>query len=154
MGRKHKIDEDLGTPIRNHIIFPDIPERKKVLDVQKSKVKVLVKKNRQVSGDLSQARTYLKPLKATGKLSSLEESQPAATSGGSITQQVLNFQKQLKPLKGSVHPLHKYDGLVPLDSKKSPKEKANAAVRTISSASGEKVVINSYPKFDAETEKR
>lgn len=138
---KHKIDDELGTPMRNHIIFPELPEKQKVVDVQKNKVKTLLKKKRQISEDLSQQRTSIKPTKATEKILSSEDVQPAARSGKNITQQ-LNLQKQSRPSK--------VDGLAPLDGKKALKERANAAVPTISS----KVLISSYPKINAEIEKK
>ncbi|XP_020252889.1 protein ENHANCED DOWNY MILDEW 2-like isoform X1 [Asparagus officinalis] len=150
---KHKIDEDLGTPIRNHIVFPQIPERSKPADVQKNKRKVLVKKIKQAGEKLSQERPTIKSVNATRKLSRSEENRHVART--SITQEVLNFQKQLKPSKVSAEPgLRKSDGTAQLVSKKSPKEKPKALPATVSSASTGKVVSSSYPKIDVETEKK
>lgn len=152
MDRKHKIDEDLGTPIRNHIIFPESLEKRKVMALQKSKEKVLVQKIRKVSDDGSRERASIKPLKATDKLSNSEVSQPVARS--EITKQVLNFRKHFKPLKINAEPdIHKSDGLVSLDTKKSPNEKANAAAHTTSKLIAN-VAFSSFPKIDVGTEKK
>ena len=51
MCRKHKIDEKLGTPIRNHIVFPDTPGQKDLHFVRGTKIKLLLKK-RSVSEEL------------------------------------------------------------------------------------------------------
>ncbi|KAM0942976.1 putative [histone H3]-lysine(4) N-trimethyltransferase chromatin regulator PHD family [Dioscorea sansibarensis] len=48
---KHKIDEKLGTPIRNHIVFPDTPGQKDLHFVRGTKIKLLLKK-RSVSEEL------------------------------------------------------------------------------------------------------
>lgn len=63
LSRKHHIDEELGTPIRNHIIFPQNPETKKRLDLQKSKAQALAKKKSIVSSEVIKNRVTLKPVK-------------------------------------------------------------------------------------------
>lgn len=145
---KHKIDEDLGTPIRNHIVFPEIPEQKQVIDAQKRKLNNLMKTKR--NDDLMQRRASVKPTKSTEKFSSSVENQPVARSDKSIAHQVLNFQKQLKPSKVTTEPLHKSDGLTLPGSKKASKEKTTASVPTISS----KVAISLSPRVDVETQKK
>ncbi|KAK1316668.1 hypothetical protein QJS10_CPA05g00992 [Acorus calamus] len=45
---KHQIDEGLGTPIRNHIKFPDVPQKKKAC-LQELPKNVLAKKKKAVS---------------------------------------------------------------------------------------------------------
>jgi len=110
INRKHKIERELRTPIRNHIIFPEISERKKVTDMQKSKRKVSGKKNRQVLDDFLQEHISVKKLKETEKLSVSEESQPV--------------WKQSKPCEDSSEPhLHKCDGSVPFNYPESTAER-------------------------------
>lgn len=51
MCRKHKIEENLRTPMRNHIVFPDTLDRKDINFVPGTKIKLLLKK-RPVSEEL------------------------------------------------------------------------------------------------------
>ncbi|KAJ6824964.1 protein ENHANCED DOWNY MILDEW 2-like isoform X2 [Iris pallida] len=153
---KHRIDDDLGTPIRNHIIFaeePEDPEKKKVLYGQKTKPKVLVKKKYESSAGLVQDRG--KPVKSSERISSSEDSQPVVRTGRSVMSQVLDFQKQLKPLKDTaLADKRKIDGSSVMDNKRTSKENNKASKPAGSEASFGKKFISSHPKIDGETEKK
>ncbi|XP_008782914.1 protein ENHANCED DOWNY MILDEW 2-like isoform X2 [Phoenix dactylifera] len=147
---KHTIDEDLGTPIRNHIIFPDIPEKKKLTDVQKNKVKLLAEKKRQVSDDLPGDQTSIKLIKVAEKPSSGEKSHSTGKNSKGITEQVLHSQKKVKALKErSQTPSYKADGAVIEVNKISKKEKA---LTVIPESRGK--ILSSFPEIDNETEKK
>lgn len=72
MIRKHRIDEDLGTPVRNHIIFPDVEGKKKrrPSELQSSNEKVMAKKRNVVSEDSPRERNSVRTSKEVGKVSS------------------------------------------------------------------------------------
>ncbi|KAJ6826809.1 protein ENHANCED DOWNY MILDEW 2-like isoform X2 [Iris pallida] len=153
---KHKIDDDLGTPIRNHIIFAEDPEKKKDAYVQETKQKALVKKKNVASLDLVQDRvTGKKPVKSTERVSSSEESQPVVRTSRSVMNQVLEFQKQLKPLKDTAQSdKRKIDGLSVMDNKRISKENNKTSMPAGSRASFGKNFISSHPKIDGETDKK
>ncbi|XP_019707884.1 protein ENHANCED DOWNY MILDEW 2 isoform X2 [Elaeis guineensis] len=147
---KHTIDEDLGTPIRNHIIFPDIPEKKKVTNVQKNKVKLLAEKKRQVFDDLPGDHTSVKLTKVVNKSSGGERSHFKGKNSKGITEQVLNSQKKVKALKESLQiDSYKAFGAVIEDNKIAKKEK----IPTVIPESCGKT-SSSFPVIDNETEKK
>ncbi|XP_077221708.1 protein ENHANCED DOWNY MILDEW 2-like [Tasmannia lanceolata] len=108
----HEIDEDIGTPIRNHIRFPGIAEKKKVrpLDSQSSKGKVLLKKKSVISEDSSKQRAATKPSKRLEKVASdVMGSDPTKRTGKPLSGQGIEPSKKSKTpdafkkkLKGSV----------------------------------------------------
>lgn len=59
LGREHEIDDEIRTPIRNHIKFPDDGQNKKrqALELLLSKRKVLQKERTLASTDASRKRT-------------------------------------------------------------------------------------------------
>ncbi|KAK9155441.1 hypothetical protein Sjap_002921 [Stephania japonica] len=62
---KHKINERLGTPLRNHVVFPVEERRKKTLDLQSNKKKFLEK--RKFVGSSSHENIISKKVKAPAK---------------------------------------------------------------------------------------
>lgn len=73
--RKHEIEEDLGTPTRNHIIFPDVEKNKsRPLDLKSSMRKLISKRKGMFSGDASSEESDKKIRKETkkGSLTGLE----------------------------------------------------------------------------------
>ncbi|KAL6568094.1 hypothetical protein OROHE_003778 [Orobanche hederae] len=56
----HEIDEELATPLRNHIKFPNVSKKKQPSELLSSKEKLLMNRNLAV-GDASRKKTYLKP---------------------------------------------------------------------------------------------
>lgn len=124
---KHKVEEDLGTPLRNHIVFPEIIENIKILDMLKSNGKVLAKKRR-----------------------------PVIESDRSMTKQAVNLQKQKQSKHYSDNMkirAHKSDGLLSSDHNKSPSENEAVAAPIISSAPTSKIARSSLSKSEAEMEK-
>lgn len=125
--RKHKIEEDLQTPLRNHIIFPEIIENIKILDMLKSRRKILVKK-----------RT------------------PVIENDESMTKQAVNLRKQKQSKNYSDNMkirACKSDGLLSSNHMKSPNEKEVVSVPIISSAPTSKVARSSLSKSEVEMEK-
>lgn len=96
--RKHKIEEGLGTPIRNHIIFPDVEKkRSRPLDLQLSMGKVIAKQKGIVFGDASKEKSDKKIIKKTenGSLVILE-SRFMKKSEKSFSQLVVDPSKKIK----------------------------------------------------------
>ncbi|XP_073003721.1 protein ENHANCED DOWNY MILDEW 2-like [Typha latifolia] len=150
---KHKIDEDLGTPTRNHIVFPGVPEKNNALHVQKKKIKTLVNKRRQVSDDLPSDRTSIKSVKE-GKLSCVEESQLMEKSFRGVPKEMVALWDKVKPFKEKLPSVHKTERTVPEGYRKPMKEKGKPLTHTVSSTSVGKMLCSSFPVIDAETEKR
>lgn len=69
---KHEIDDELGTPIRNHIRFPNIGEKKKrpASELLPSKEKVGSRERKLASEDASGKRVAVKPQKGIDRVSS------------------------------------------------------------------------------------
>ncbi|XP_073001155.1 protein ENHANCED DOWNY MILDEW 2-like isoform X1 [Typha latifolia] len=138
---KHKIDDDLGTPIRNHIIFPDIPEKKKITDMQKERIRTLVNKKRQVSGDLPLDQSTIRFVNVEEKLSSAQ-SQSTVRTGRTVTEQIISSQKKIKPLKEKSHTVIGNDKNA-LEEKAKPSEMLRG-----------NIIHSSFPVIDSETEKK
>ncbi|XP_077214749.1 protein ENHANCED DOWNY MILDEW 2-like isoform X2 [Tasmannia lanceolata] len=112
---KHRIDEDLKTPIRNHIRFPDIAEKKimRHLVSQSNERKVLVKKKSIVFEDSSREKTATMIEKKMGKMASaIKESDPTKKAGKPLSGQAIEPSNKLKThdafkktLKESVKPV-------------------------------------------------
>lgn len=148
---KHAVDDDLRTPIRNHIIFPDIPEKKKFSDLQKNKVKLLAEKKKWVSDYLPGDQTTIKLKKLAAKHSSVEKSHSTGKNSKSITEQVLDSQKKVKMSRErSQTNSYNVSGAVIEDNKIAKKEKA---LTVIPKSCGE-IISSSFPVIDIETEKK
>ncbi|KAA8524794.1 hypothetical protein F0562_011217 [Nyssa sinensis] len=98
----HKIIPELGTPERNHILFPDADGRKKqhTLELLSSKDKVVTEKRCMVSGNVSE-RTAVKIQKEVEKAYS-------SVKGGDSTNKIEKgfFRKNFEPkIKGTVKSL-------------------------------------------------
>lgn len=140
-GRKHTVDEDLGTPIRNHIIFPESPEKKIVSDMQRSKIKELAKNKVR---ELARDRTSMKSVKAT----STEGNHSKEKIVRSVTQHGLGIQKKEKSLKEkSRSDMDKAERTVFEDNKTPDKEaKPTASTKPVANT------LSSFPHIDSETE--
>ncbi|KAL8116200.1 hypothetical protein AgCh_022627 [Apium graveolens] len=57
---KHEIDEELATPLRDHIKFPNLAKKKQPSELLSSKEKVLIRKRNLEVGDASSKKTYMK----------------------------------------------------------------------------------------------
>ncbi|XP_058080241.1 protein ENHANCED DOWNY MILDEW 2-like isoform X2 [Magnolia sinica] len=111
---RHKIDEDLKTPIRNHIIFPNIVEKKNLhlLDSQLIKGKVMSKKKDAASGDSSKERISTKmPMMIDKSPESLKENdssnrieKPLSRLGFEPSKKSKTLDACKKPLKDGVKP--------------------------------------------------
>lgn len=64
----HAIMEELGTPVRDHVIFPGIARNKNIMVMQKKELNILAKKKSQVYDDLPRDRTTVNPEKIVEKL--------------------------------------------------------------------------------------
>lgn len=133
-GRKHKIDEEIGTPIRNHIKFPENPEKKRLSDVQKNKVKALAKKKSLVHGEVAPSESTAKSF----KVASSEENRSREKVVRSNTQHVLGFQKKEKSLKENSRPLMYKAGKTVVEDNRIPVK--------------EKLPRSSFPDIDSEIE--
>ncbi|KAJ4950838.1 hypothetical protein NE237_027670 [Protea cynaroides] len=87
---KHEIDEDIGTPVRDHILFPDVEEKKKKrpFEFQSGKRKMITEK-RNVISDGSTEKIVGRTLKQLGKVpsavrdgSSVEKSEKKVSGHG------------------------------------------------------------------------
>ncbi|KAK8970635.1 hypothetical protein KSP40_PGU006774 [Platanthera guangdongensis] len=97
---KHEIDEDLGTPYRDHIVFPDLPEKKRETDVQKSRPKKAMLDSDRKPGDLK----FSKLLKRPEKLSTFDSDSAIPTGSKMSTKNVLDPQRMWKFLKKDAKP--------------------------------------------------
>ncbi|PKA66700.1 hypothetical protein AXF42_Ash003355 [Apostasia shenzhenica] len=91
---KHDIDEDLGTPSRDHITFPGVPERIKEAIVQKTKPKDL-RRNYLVSDGMPY--NYARPPKKSEKVSVPKDT--LSKGSATISQKVMDSQYKLKAIK-------------------------------------------------------
>ncbi|KAM0942528.1 putative [histone H3]-lysine(4) N-trimethyltransferase chromatin regulator PHD family [Dioscorea sansibarensis] len=152
---KHKLDEGLGTPTRNHIVFPQASEEKKLIDMQKTKTKILPKKVKEASGGIPKEWASSKPNKVVQKHSSAEEMLPAEKRGGSIGEQIVDYQKKVKPLKdGPLSDSRESSQPSLSEYEKSSKDKAKNSVTAVASAPIGNEFDSSFPSIDTETEKR
>lgn len=174
----HDIDEDLGTPVRNHIKFPELPENKKLLITQKSKVNELVKKKRMDSDSLPTKnrfpdsgglprkkkspdyeklpmdQNYVKPKKVIQhKLSDAEEGYPSKKRDKATSEQVPESNKRMRLTKEGAKSVSWKDDVTVLgDSKASLKEKAKPLASAVPPTSYPK--RSSFPVITEETEKK
>ncbi|XP_009396089.2 protein ENHANCED DOWNY MILDEW 2 [Musa acuminata AAA Group] len=138
---KHTVDEDLGTPRRNHIIFPETPEKKIVSDMQKSKIKELAKNKVR---ELARDRTTMKSVKAT----SSEGNHSKEKVVRSVTQHGLGIQKKEMSLKDkSRSDMDKAERTV-FEDNKTPDKEAKPTASTKPAAK----TLSSFPHIDSETE--
>ncbi|XXG44793.1 hypothetical protein AAC387_Pa02g0051 [Persea americana] len=174
---KHTIDEDLGTPKRNHIIFPDVVEKKKVRPL----VKKIAKRKDLVSEDSLNEKIATMKLKRIGEKKDVEEhdSQKMTDKSPSAPGELFKKSKETiasrKPLMADRVSLKVEKSVTPEDGKASVKmEKSTTSLPNKGSASvkskpkdppsgkHEKTVPptsfmksnTSLPVIDSETEKR
>ncbi|KAL0908131.1 hypothetical protein M5K25_022604 [Dendrobium thyrsiflorum] len=88
---KHEIDDELGTPYRDHIIFPEVHEKKRETDVQKPKPKKFMLGSGRM-GD----RKLSKPAKRFEKVPATDSDDAMLTGGKTFTQKVLDSQYKWK----------------------------------------------------------
>ncbi|KAK9268634.1 hypothetical protein L1049_000391 [Liquidambar formosana] len=78
---KHEIDEEIGTPIRKHIKFPDVEKKKNIAsEMPLGKEKGMLKKRSLASEDSPRERTAMKAPKQVEKLSSALKEDPLIKS--------------------------------------------------------------------------
>ncbi|WOK99959.1 protein ENHANCED DOWNY MILDEW 2 [Canna indica] len=144
---EHEIDEEIGTPIRNHIIFPKDPEKKRISDVQKNKVKALAKKRNLSVGRMARDRITVK----LEKLTSSEGNHSKEKVVRTITQHTLGSQKKESILKEkSSFELGKAKKTIHESTKITVKEEGPTTSTTTRPL--EKIFKSSFPHIDRETE--
>ncbi|XP_043691278.1 protein ENHANCED DOWNY MILDEW 2-like isoform X2 [Telopea speciosissima] len=125
---EHDIDEDIGTPVRDHILFPYVEEKKKKrpFELQSGKEKISTE-NRTVGSDDSTKKNTVRTLKQLGKV-------PSAVRDGS------SVEKSVKQLSGQGYDLSKKSTIV--GSRKPPlKEKTKPVSDTPSTAEESKLSL-------------
>ncbi|XP_039141583.1 protein ENHANCED DOWNY MILDEW 2-like [Dioscorea cayenensis subsp. rotundata] len=151
---KHKLDGKLGTPIRNHIVFPQTSEEEKLIDMQKTKAKIPAKKVKEASGGTPKEWVSSKPKKVAERHSSAEEMLPAEKRGGSIGEQFVDHQKKVKPLKdGPQHDSRNFPQHLS-EYEKSSKDQPKNSVTAVAPAPIGNEFDSSFPSIDTETQKR
>ncbi|XP_042484448.1 protein ENHANCED DOWNY MILDEW 2 [Macadamia integrifolia] len=108
----HGIDEDIGTPVRDHILFPDDVERKKKkrpFELHSGKEKIRTEKRTVVSAD-SMKKNVVRTPKQLGKV-------PSTVRDGS------SFEKNVKQLSGQGYDSSKKSTIVDVSRKPSLKLK-------------------------------
>lgn len=116
MYRKHEIDEDLGTPIRDHIKFPfDESKKRKASDVLTSHEKVGSKKKTLAVEGTSQERTAMK---AAMQSSSVVKADQTSKKSEIVTPRT-NSLKKVKATGPSKKPLRQNSKSLPMDAGKS-----------------------------------
>uniref|UniRef100_A0A5B7BGT9 Zinc finger PHD-type domain-containing protein n=1 Tax=Davidia involucrata TaxID=16924 RepID=A0A5B7BGT9_DAVIN len=105
---KHDIDDDLGTPIRNHIKFPNVGEKKKKLasDLLSSREKVTQRGRSLASEDAPGKRTDGKALKRVEMLSSFIKERNSSKNSEKRSRGAVLSKKQ-KVVDTSSKPLNK-----------------------------------------------
>lgn len=157
---KHEIDEELGTPRRNHIVFPELPEKKREKDAQKSILKKTKLSSNRMSGDLKLS----KPAKRFEKVSTFDDLDYDMLIGGKVsTKNVLDSQNKGKLIKKDAKPaLKKVESmeLLKSDSRKAEKlflDSEKTAFDKANIQNSSQVVhgkfINSAPKIMPEIRK-
>lgn len=160
----HEIDEELGTPVRNHIKFPEVVKKEKLLDMQKSKLKLSVKTKMQESDSLPKKRTnesgslpmklksqyYDKlPMKKVIRktISDTEGDSSLTERDRTVTEQRPKFNKNKKLPKNAAEPgLWQDDGTLSVDNKTSLKEKRKPLTS--------RAMQSSFPAITEETENK
>lgn len=106
--REHEIDEELATPLRNHIKFPNV--RKQASELVSSKEKVPMKKKDLVVGDDSRKR-IVKPTIGRDKVcSAAKQGVPLRKGVGKVTEVASSRKTKVKDL--SRKPLSKTSSMV------------------------------------------
>lgn len=134
---KHEIDKDLGTPIRNHIIFPEVLEGRKSMD-EAEKLNTLTKK-RKVSDNLLD-----NSVKFFEKRSCTEARYAAGKAGKIDAKQMWGHKKKGEILKEKTR----------LGLRKVLKGKEKTSVPAISPFLIGKKFHSSFPAADGVTKKR
>ncbi|XP_020593200.1 protein ENHANCED DOWNY MILDEW 2 [Phalaenopsis equestris] len=88
---KHEIDEELGTPYRDHIVFPELHEKKRETDVQKPKPKKSLVASARIPGDLK----FSKFAKRFEKVPVTDSDDSMSTGGKVFTQKVLDSKWEI-----------------------------------------------------------
>ncbi|TYI42473.1 hypothetical protein ES332_A01G101400v1 [Gossypium tomentosum] len=121
---KHEIDEDLGTPIRDHIKFPfDESKKRKASDVLTSHEKVGSKKKTLALEGTSQERTAMKAAKQS---SSVVKADQTSKKSEKVTPRT-NSLKKVKATGPSKKPLRQNSKSLPMDAGKSSAADGNKA---------------------------
>lgn len=97
---KHEIDEDLGTPYRDHIVFPDLLEKKREMDVQKPRPKKAKLDSDRKPGDIKLSKS----VRRLEKIPSFDSDNAMSTGGRLSTKTVLDSQRKWKLLKEDAKP--------------------------------------------------
>ncbi|XP_058070757.1 protein ENHANCED DOWNY MILDEW 2-like isoform X2 [Magnolia sinica] len=174
---KHKIEEDIGTPIRNHIIFPYTGEKKKVRpsDSQSGKEKILVKRKDSVFEDIRKDRLATKTTTKLGKGSfPIKESDSPINSEKRLSRQGSDLPKKSTTLDASRKLLKDGSKAVSIKAEKSTlaeesrtfvreeKSPVNSKTKDMSTSKLEKILSptgikkssSPLPVADVETEKK
>ncbi|GMH25034.1 hypothetical protein Nepgr_026877 [Nepenthes gracilis] len=136
---KHEIDEDIGTPVRNHIKFPDVGVKKVKLRPSAS---LLGKEVTPVKRKLSQRATVEE--KASSKFCNPFENSLISVKEGNSDE-----ESDMKPLKPSSK---KLKGAYASYSKQSDSAKGRRLVKEVN-LSSEKL-IDAEPQLDTDSERR
>ncbi|KAK1267978.1 hypothetical protein QJS04_geneDACA005223 [Acorus gramineus] len=91
---KHQIDEELGTPIRNHIKFPDVPQKKKAC-LQELPKNVLAKK-KAVSEVMPKGIVQIKTLKNSKSSTGVLENDSAVRKARLLSGQAIDLPNKRK----------------------------------------------------------
>ncbi|KAG6494343.1 hypothetical protein ZIOFF_049367 [Zingiber officinale] len=139
---KHHINEELGTPIRNHIIFPQNPETKKRLDLQKRKVKASAEKKSIISSELRKNQVTLKSVKVA--------SSEGNRSNEKVARIVVSQKKEQMSIASSRHERGKYEKTIA--GSKIPVEESKRIAPASSSIVAKRP--SSFPSIDNEAKAR
>ncbi|XP_026665046.1 protein ENHANCED DOWNY MILDEW 2 isoform X2 [Phoenix dactylifera] len=138
---RHELDKDLGTPIRDRIIFPEVMEKRKTADEPK-KLEISLKK-RKLSDDLPEKLPSENSVKLFEKLSCAEDSYAAGKAGRIDAKQMVGHKKKVDIFRNTE-----------LDSSKALKVKGKAPASDISPIlTGEKF-HSSFPVIDGVTKRK
>lgn len=167
--REHEIDEDLATPLRDHIKFPIVAKKKQPSELLSKKEKVLIRKRNLEVGNASSKKTYMKQTVDVDKLSGgAKQGVPLRKGAGKFTG--VNCSKKSRVVDLPRKPLSKTSSVVtsiqekrkpPLgiglyNLIKTPEDDAAAAgehgrTRTVKSVASK---ASSLPPLDADSERR
>ncbi|XP_042418884.1 protein ENHANCED DOWNY MILDEW 2-like isoform X1 [Zingiber officinale] len=139
---KHHIKEGLGTPIRNHIIFPQNPETEKRLDLPKRKVKASAEKKSIISSELTKNQVTLKPVKVA--------SSEGNRSKEKVARIVVSQKKEQESIASPRHERGKYEKIIA--GGKIPVEESRGIAPAPSSIVAKRP--SSFPSIDNEAKAR
>lgn len=144
---EHEIDEELCTPLRDHIKFPVVAKKKHPSELLSSQDKVLMKK-RNLVGDASRKKTNLKPTVDIDKVSgTAKQGVPIRKGDGKFTG--VNSSKKSKVIDHSRKPLSKTSPMVKSTQYKSDGEHGRTC--TVKPVASKASIL---PPLDAESERR